>query len=126
MSYRSDVRNYIIEHGVCKKQTITYEELEQQFHLARGGHKKSKSRVGDVVGNISEFEYANNRPYLSAIVVHKSGVDKGYPGGGFLGLPGIHPNFARKGGYVKPLTNPEKSYIQQEQAKVFAYPYPCD
>ena len=38
-------------------------------------------------------------------------------------ISGNKAAFARNN---QPLSNPEKNYIQQEQAKVLAYPYPCD
>jgi hypothetical protein len=123
MSYRPDVRDYLI--SVAKKHdTVTYWEVQETFHLARGGHKKAKNRVGDIVGNLSEFEHSQGRPYISAIVVHKSGSDRGYPGGGFFGLTGIPKNVRRYGGYSNPLSVDEKAFASSEQARVWAWPYP--
>jgi len=122
---RSDVRKKLIRVARQGK-TITYGELMKKFRIPRG-HPVPGIGIGHVVGTISEHEYSNKRPLLSAIVVRTgSGTaicPAGFPGGGFFGLRGI-PKQLRKTGCQ--LTNSqlnakEQAYITSEQKKVWQY-----
>jgi len=76
---RQDVRERLIE-VVRHRGLITYGELMRDFGLARG------RQIGEVLGEISEYEHAQGRPFLSAIVVNKGGLR---PSGGFRGVRGV-------------------------------------
>jgi hypothetical protein len=116
MSYREDIRIRLIE--VAKQGAkIPYKQLMDDFGLPRGGHPGAKNRVGDLVGNISNFEYENGRPLISSIVVRKA---NGYPGGGFFGLNGIPERLKRiEGEYKNPLSSDDKKFAAEEQKRVW-------
>jgi hypothetical protein len=116
MNYRDDIRKRLIE--VAKKGSkISYKELMDEFCLARGGHPSAKNRVGDVVGDISNFEHSNGRPLISSVVVHKN---NGYPGSGFFGLDGIPEQLRRtEKSFKNPLSLDDKKFVQEEQKRVW-------
>jgi hypothetical protein len=118
MSYRAEIRNRLIE--VAKKgRTINYQELMIEFGLTRGGYPNAENKVGDAVGDISNFENSNGRPRISSIVVHKS---DGYPGGGFFGLDDIPEPLKREPKeFNNPLSLDDKKFVEAEQKRVWDY-----
>ncbi|MCP4457009.1 MAG: hypothetical protein GY816_03120 [Cytophagales bacterium] len=68
-----------------EKQTISYtnlnEDCELGFDFSLVYHR---NEIGDLLGEISEWEYDQDRPLLSALVRHKSG--KHEQGDGFYKL----------------------------------------
>lgn len=122
---RQDVRKKLIEVAK-KRETITYGELMKEFGIPRG-HPKPGIGIGCVVGEISDYEYSNGRPLLSAIVVRaNSGTGicpLGHPGGGFFGLDGIPVHLERPASvYSNPtLTTDEQEFVKEAQERVWGY-----
>jgi len=122
---RQDVRKKLIE--VARRgETITYGELMKEFGIPRG-HPKPGIGIGYVVGEISNYEYSQGRPLLSAIVVRadsRTGIcPLGHPGGGFFGLDGIPVHLERSPGvYSNPtLSADEQRFVKEEQERVWDY-----
>ena len=67
------------------RQTIHYEDVAAIMNLQGKGQHMSKE-TGHILGEISEDEHNQDRPMLSAVVVQKTGKEKGIPGDGFFGL----------------------------------------
>ena len=67
------------------RQTIHYEDVADIMNLPRSGQHMSKE-TGHILGEISEDENNQDRHMLSAVVVHKTGKEKGIPGKGFFTL----------------------------------------
>jgi hypothetical protein len=63
---------------------ITYEELKDKM-----GGGPGRGYIGEVLEEVSDREYGNHRPLLSALVVHKA---DGRPGNGFWGLKVLPPS----------------------------------
>lgn len=67
------VRNLLIETA-RKKQVIHYQELcnacELDLNMRQNPH--DRKIIGNILGDISEFEHENNRPLLSSLVLSKS------------------------------------------------------
>src|SRR5689334_3557661 len=63
------------------KGSISYQEIAAIMGLPLQGNYMS-SETGQILGEISEDEFINGRPMLSAIAV----TSKGEPGSGFFGL----------------------------------------
>jgi len=121
---REDVRKRIIEVARTG-ETITYKELMQEFGIPRGNPKRGIG-IGDVVGEISEYEYSRRRPLVSAIVVRSDSdtkiCPKGHPGGGFFGLPGIPSNLKRdETKFDDPLTEEDQKFLMDEQKKIWEF-----
>lgn len=76
---REDIRGRLIEVA-RHRGLIAYGELMQDFGLARG------RQIGEVLGEISEYEHDHGRPFLSAIVVNKGTLR---PSAGFFGVRGV-------------------------------------
>lgn len=128
VNMRDDVRQRLIE--VARKgETITYGALMEEFGIPRGD-RYHRVGIGDVVGEISNFEYSEGRPRLSAIIVEvgsaKEPCTKGITGGGFFGLDGL-PEAVRRGAkhYNRPLTEAERRFLWQEQRAVWSYWRSC-
>jgi len=123
---RDDVRKKLIE--VAKRgKAISYGKLMKEFRIPRG-HPKPRIGIGGIVGEISDYEYSEGRPLLSAIVVRvNSGTEicpKGHPGGGFFGLDGISTHLIRrtaKSQQNPTLTTAEQRFVKEEQEKVWNY-----
>jgi len=76
---RDDVRErltWVARH----RGLVAYGELMRDFHIARG------KQIGQVLGEISESEHDQGRPFLSAIVVNKGTL---IPSDGFWGVRGV-------------------------------------
>jgi hypothetical protein len=70
-------------------------------------------KTGHLLGEICDFEHSNGRPMLSALVVNKTGKNKGLPGVGFFKL-------ARHLGKLKPDSEKdEKPFWEQEMQAVY-------
>ena len=67
------------------RQTIHYEDVAAIMNLQGKGQHMSKE-TGHILGEISEDEHNQDRPMLSAVVVQKTGKEKGIPGDGFFTL----------------------------------------
>lgn len=72
------VRSYLID--VAKKQQIThYQDLCDNCKLGLDmSNPSDRNKVGAILGDILEFEHNNQRPLLSALVVHKGDQKIGY------------------------------------------------
>lgn len=100
-----------------QRGTITYRELMSRL----GG--PGRGYIGEVVGRISEIEYQNGRPKLSAVVVN---AGTSMVGVGFFGLPGTPENVRRltRQEWQNPkLSEADKEYWRQELARAYDYPY---
>lgn len=78
------VRQKLVE--IAKQRTtIQYQKLSDVCNLGLCMQDKPQDRleIGNIVGEISEYEFENNRPLLSAVVV--SDLANG-PGNGFYEL----------------------------------------
>lgn len=82
MNYK--VREYLIDLA-AKHQTISYQKLSNACHLGLDmqASEYDRAEIGRILGEISTFEHNNDRPLLSAIVVHQG---TGYEGDGFFKL----------------------------------------
>ena len=122
---RSDVRQKLMDFAK-RGETITYGELMKEFKIPRGSPKPGVG-IGSVLGSISEQEYAQGRPLISAIAVRANSktkiCPKGTPGAGFLGLPGIPAHLHRPPSqHSNPrLTVEEQQFINAEQERVWVY-----
>lgn len=79
---REDIRQRLIQAAKAG-EVVFYLELG----IGRG------RILGQILGDISEYEHGNGRPLLSAIAVSKV---KGMPNEGFWGLPPIPPDLTDK------------------------------
>lgn len=79
----NNVREKLIEVS-RKKGIIHYQELCDSCNLKLDMRNSPADRaeIGRILGEISEYEYLNERPLLSAIVLSKSGEE----GDGFFRL----------------------------------------
>ena len=66
------------------KQKVYYKQIAAIVGLRESGHNMA-AETGHILGEISEDEHPG-RPMLSAVVVHKTGEEKGIPGDGFFVL----------------------------------------
>ncbi|GJQ27019.1 MAG: hypothetical protein HBSAPP02_20510 [Phycisphaerae bacterium] len=64
------------------QDVIAYGDLAPMFGLDMS-QAKDRAEIGRLVGAISEFEHANGRPLLSAVVISK---EHNRPGDGFFTL----------------------------------------
>ena len=107
-------------------ETIAYGQLMKEFRIPRG-HPMPGVGIGEVVGTISEHEYAEGRPLLSSIVVRAGSATrlcpKGCPGGGFFGLSGVPRKLQRRKSEwgVPSLSVEEQEFVNQEQERVWRY-----
>ena len=74
--------------AACEQQPIYYEEDVATIMGLQGKGNYMAKETGRVIGEISEDEYNQvpRRPMLSAVVVNKTGENKGIPGDGFFTL----------------------------------------
>ncbi|NOX54435.1 MAG: hypothetical protein GXP27_08330 [Planctomycetes bacterium] len=121
---RWDVRARLIEVA-RNRETITYGQLMKEFRIPRG-HPTPGIGIGWVVGEISEYEHSEGRPFLSVIVV-KAGSEtricpKGHPGGGFFSVVGLPPHLKRDTDeFSERLTIEEQNFVKEEQERVWDY-----
>lgn len=66
-------------------ETATYESIALRFGLPSSGNQLG-SVLSPILGRIFHFCKTTGQPYLTSIVVRKSGPDRGYPGSGFWRL----------------------------------------
>lgn len=62
--------------------TTTYEEIASALGLPQSWPQLGAT-LSPILGEIFTEEHAAGEPYLTSIVVRKSGQDEGLPGGGF-------------------------------------------
>jgi hypothetical protein len=101
-----------------RKGTITYGKL-----MSRLGGGPGRRYIGEVVGRISEIEYQNRHPKLSAVVVTAA---TGMVGGGFFGLSETPENVRRSTREEFQdcrLSAADKAYWHQELKRVYNYPW---
>jgi len=67
-------------------QLIHYEDEVAVIMGLQGKGNYMAKETGHLLGEISEDEHNQRRPMLSAVVVHKTGKEKGIPGSGFFDL----------------------------------------
>tara|TARA_A100000171_G_scaffold35638_2_gene34189 strand:+ start:7084 stop:7461 length:378 start_codon:yes stop_codon:yes gene_type:complete len=68
-----------------EKQTISYTQLNDECELGFDFNRPhDRDTIGDLLGEISEWEHEKDRPLLSSLVRHKSG--KHEQGDGFYKL----------------------------------------
>jgi hypothetical protein len=66
---------------------ISYSELNEELNLGFDFESPhDRDLIGELLGDISRFEVSQNRPMLSALVVHKEGQSYKDPGEGFYKL----------------------------------------
>lgn len=63
-------------------QTTTYQALAIEYGLPTVGNQMANT-IAPILGQIFEWCKAKGLPYLTSIVVRKSGTEKGVPGQGF-------------------------------------------
>src|SRR5580693_4158884 len=75
-----------LESAAEESRLVTYGELMDRYGLSHAKH----GSIGTVLGIVSEYTWACDGIWLSAIVVTNESLSEdgatGYPGGGFLGL----------------------------------------
>jgi hypothetical protein len=78
------VRNYLIEVA-RKKGTCYYQKLsgDCKLGLIMNESEFARSEIGRILGEISTYEYENDRPLLSSLVISKG---DNYQGDGFYRL----------------------------------------
>ena len=89
-----EIRDFLIEISRdSRNPTITYQKLSDCCNLGLNmrDHPHDRLKIGELLGEISEFEHNNERPLLSALVIR---VSDGEEGDGFYKL-------AEKLGYGK-------------------------
>ena len=71
------------------QETITYEDLAISLGLPSSGNALGKT-LGVILGEVNEWSMKRGQPYLTSLVIRKSGEDQGLPGRGFweMILPG--------------------------------------
>jgi hypothetical protein len=79
----TDMIRPILVRVAKNKDVITYKELQEEM----GG--PGRGYIGKVLEEVSDSEYEENRPLLSALVVHKT---NGIPGNGFWKLRVFPPS----------------------------------
>ncbi len=105
-----DLRNILVERAKIGA-TIQYGKLNEEMGCPyQLDISSERTRMGEDLGDISEFEFSQNRPLLSSIVVNVNGV----PGVGFFEM-------ANKVGLFDPSKQSKKKFLKEEQDKVFKY-----
>jgi len=68
-----DVRCFLIERARLKNnEKISYSELSESCKLNLNmDEPHHRNLIGEILGNISVFEFNNNRPLLSSLVIGK-------------------------------------------------------
>ena len=112
-----DVRIELLKAAVERK-TVTYGYLMQKFGLSHGSAEGGT--VVGMFGEIDRLEHRKGAPGFAAIVVRK---DTGYPGGGFFCWDDVPTELRRPNGLGNnySLSEAEKSYVRNEQEKIWQY-----
>ena len=84
MPLEQSILVFLIEKAI-RQETTYYQEIAQAFSLPESGNVLG-STLSPILGRI--FRYCNEKrlPRLTALVVRKSGADRGLPGNGFWEL----------------------------------------
>lgn len=102
---------WLIKKAMARK-TTTYEEIALEFNLPSSGNALGRA-LSPILGHIYRACQSAGQPYLTAIVVRKSGSDRGMPGSGFWGL---------HYGFDMPLTREGlREKTQELQDETFSY-----
>lgn len=108
----------IYQHLVAlawQTRTTTYEEIALQFGLPSKGNQLGQT-LSPILGRIFSFCSSKKMPYLTSLVVRKSGPDKDIPGTGFWDLYINHPkantNWSR---------SEKRARTEDLQQEVFSY-----
>ncbi len=65
-----DIRNYLVEIA-RRRSTCSYSDLNVKFKLGLDfDHNLDRAKIGDTLGDVATYEYQQDRPILSAVVVH--------------------------------------------------------
>jgi len=98
-AYAEEARSELIK--VAKVgEFITYGELARKLGVEPEWFGEGfQGWIGQVVGEVSEYEYARGRPLLSAVAVNQ---DTKEPGKGFYGLSGV-PSSVSDGSEIRRL-----------------------
>lgn len=71
------VRNYLIQAARSRK-FVTYSQVNRDCDLRLDfDYQTGRNEIGRILGEIGAYEYRNNRPILSAVVVHEGSNDHG-------------------------------------------------
>ncbi|WP_040496395.1 hypothetical protein [Fulvivirga imtechensis] len=66
------IRRVLLKHARVNS-TITYSDLNQKCELGLNFELgQDRDYIGELLGEISEYEHSKGRPLLSAMVLHKS------------------------------------------------------
>ena len=79
------VYNFIVNAAQQHGRTVTYQEIAQGCDLPAIGNNMS-AKISPILANIFMFCMIHHLPYLTSIVVRKSGNEAGLPGSGFWKL----------------------------------------
>ena len=105
----------LIDMARNKCNSIYYDPIAEIMGKSSGESMRSRRNwvieTGDLLGEICDFEHSNDRPMLSALVVNKTGKNKGLPGDGFF-------KKAIQLGRLKPGQD-EKAFWEQELQAVY-------
>jgi len=72
----------ILINVATNRKTITYSELASKLELPTSGNALGQA-LSPILYNILRWSQCRGMPPLTAVVVNKSGLNKGYPGQGF-------------------------------------------
>lgn len=75
----SDIREVLVD--VARKQELTHYEAIAPIAGLDMTNPDHRTKIGEMLGDISSFEHQYGRPMLSAVVIHKGGSE---PGQGFF------------------------------------------
>lgn len=80
-----EVYRYIVNVAQQHGQTVTYQDIARACNLPDIGNNMS-AKISPILANIFLFCMIHHLPYLTSIVVRKSGNEAGLPGSGFWKL----------------------------------------
>lgn len=101
-----EIREILIE--IAKRgSTITYSDLCYRAELPLNmQNRQDASYLGDIIGDISTYEFEHGRPMLSSVVLTKNG----YEGNGFFRLA--------EELYKMPISKQEEHLFQEKMIKL--------
>jgi hypothetical protein len=116
VSSRGRVLSTLIAHA-CEGRVTTYGELAVVIGLPpKGNHMGAV--LGNILGDVFRFCQDKGLPYLTSLVVYKTGGDKGLPGGLFWELYDDRPKPALGEGCEYITFNGSGRTIKREVLKV--------
>lgn len=105
------VKSFLVAKA-CMGKTTTYEEIALALGLPSSGNALGAT-LSPILGEIFAESYVAAEPYLTAIVVRKSGQDQGLPGAGFWAL------FLKGMGGTEMSRSTKREVTEQLQRSVF-------